>query len=283
MYGDWIDRIATSFQERFDKIEVNHNFEYGPEFEVALVKVLRSLLPARVGVCRGYVVAEDGTQAGDDIILFDQGRFPTLRSLGEDLSLKERVPADAVLAYVEAKHSLHLVGAGGQTLEKAISQAAGIKELNRRAVPLNDLETGISLGGALEVRSKPGDPRVWNPWYTIIIARNLRASKDDDTVPTALEFGAEVKRNANHALPDLIVAGPYVSVPCLKESEKLLAIKRFLLPENDIAFFTPQHPLGLGALHLFWALEYIRLGAINWHSMMMDALGDLSALYNRPR
>jgi hypothetical protein len=221
--------------------------------------------------------------AGDDIILFDQSRFPSLRSLGDDLSRKQKVPADAVLAYVEVKHSLHLTGTGQQTLEKAISQAAAVKSLVRREVGLSDLDTGVSLGGALEVQSQPGDPRIWNPWYTIIIARTLRMSKENGAEPTAMEFGAEVKRNAHHPLPDLIVAGPYVSVPCLKESDKLIAIKRFLLPENDLAFFTPKHPLGLGAVHLFWALEYIRLGAINWHSMMIDALGDLSALYNRPR
>jgi hypothetical protein len=79
------------------RIETEHNFEYGAEFEIALCEVLRQVLPSRVGVCRGYVVSEDGTKAGDDIILFDAARFPTLRLLGESLALKEQVPVEASL------------------------------------------------------------------------------------------------------------------------------------------------------------------------------------------
>jgi len=83
-----------------------HNFDYGDEFEIALCEVLRTILPGRAAVCRGYVIAQDGRMAGDDIIVFDATRFPVLRALGDDLSRKEKVPAEAVLAYIEAKHTL---------------------------------------------------------------------------------------------------------------------------------------------------------------------------------
>jgi hypothetical protein len=116
VYGNWLSEIANRFQARFDTITAVHNFEHGDEFEVALCQVLRDILPRRASVCRGYVVAQDGTLAGDDIIVFDAARFPVLRALGDDLSRKEKVPAEAVLAYIEAKHTLHVDGGGPQSL-----------------------------------------------------------------------------------------------------------------------------------------------------------------------
>ena len=95
MYGDWLSSVTRQFQDAFGRIEAEYNFDLGPEFEIAICNVLRGLLPRRYGVCRGFVVAKDGTTAGDDIIVFEADRYPVLRSLGEDLSRKQKVPADS--------------------------------------------------------------------------------------------------------------------------------------------------------------------------------------------
>lgn len=113
LYNNWLGKLAERFQAKFDDIQTIYNFEYGDEFEVALCEVLKSIIPRRASVCRGFVVAKDGTLAGDDIIIFDSTRFPALRAIGEDLSRKEQVPAEAVLAYIEAKHTLYVHGSSG--------------------------------------------------------------------------------------------------------------------------------------------------------------------------
>ena len=55
--------------------------------------MLRIFLPSKYGVCRGFVVNRHGDKAGDDIIIYDQEKFPTLRLLPkDDFSLKEEIP-----------------------------------------------------------------------------------------------------------------------------------------------------------------------------------------------
>ena len=80
-YGDYLQTISVKFENLFQDISVQHNFDYGPEFEIALCKALRIILPAKFGICRGFAVTLDGDIAGDDIIIFDNERFPTLRLL----------------------------------------------------------------------------------------------------------------------------------------------------------------------------------------------------------
>ncbi len=176
-YGGFLGEIAARFQRRFDEIVVVENFDSGPEFEIALCEVLRKVLPRRVGVCRGYVVDRTGEQQGDDIIVFDAARFPTLRSLGDDLSKKEHVPADAVLAYIEAKHTLYLEPtkkSEGQSLTKAVSQVAAVKSLSRTAVEISEVVPGVKLAGPITLtRDAPGWPNKLNPWYGMIFARHL--------------------------------------------------------------------------------------------------------------
>ena len=88
---------------------IGYSFDYGPEFEIAVCEVLRIALPDRFGVARGYVVSADGSFAGDDIIIYEKARFPTLGLRGKDSYLKkEYIPAEAVYCYIEAKHTLHI-------------------------------------------------------------------------------------------------------------------------------------------------------------------------------
>jgi hypothetical protein len=107
LYRNYISNLAKRFVANLESIETGHNFDYGPEFEIVLCDTLRSALPDRIGVARGFVVGMDNSTAGDDIILFDRSRFPTLAMRERDnFSRKEFVPAEAVLCYAEAKHTL---------------------------------------------------------------------------------------------------------------------------------------------------------------------------------
>src|SRR6266851_5063767 len=123
LYDGYLQNLNKRFEEALSEIEAHHNFEYGDEFEIALCKVFRRALPQMYGICRGYVVDADGMVAGDDIIIYDRARFPTLRALGdEDYARLEKIPIEAVYAYIEAKHTLELEGESRSSLTKAVDQ-----------------------------------------------------------------------------------------------------------------------------------------------------------------
>lgn len=59
--------------------------------------MLEDILPAKYGVCRGFVVAANGEKAGDDLIIYDKMSNPTLRSgMSRQFPVKEQIPVDAV-------------------------------------------------------------------------------------------------------------------------------------------------------------------------------------------
>lgn len=100
-YDNYVLKLSQKINSTFEEIEAEYNFELGNEFEVVLCNILRDFLPEKFGVCRGFVVDELGNKAGDDIIIFDQVNFPTLRTLGNNQFLrKENIPIEAVYAYI---------------------------------------------------------------------------------------------------------------------------------------------------------------------------------------
>jgi hypothetical protein len=130
LYDDYVRKLSLGFVSEIERIQAEYGFEYGPEFEVALCRLLRDALPQAYGVCRGYVVDAEGNKAGDDIIIWARDRFPTLRmTASEDYSRKENIPIEAVYAYIEAKHSLVLVGEGPSSLRHSCEQVATVKRL----------------------------------------------------------------------------------------------------------------------------------------------------------
>src|SRR5580658_2100999 len=180
LYDNWLSDVARRFQQRFDEIKATYNFDNGPEFEIALCEVLREILPRRFGVCRGFVVGRNGERAGDDIVVFDSLHFPTLRALATDLSLKESVPAEAVLAYIEAKHTLTAEGDGksGQSLTKALSQIQAVKAVPRPTVGHEQILPGVNLHG-VTFQGPAHFPKTRNPYYAAIWARNVKSSESD--------------------------------------------------------------------------------------------------------
>ena len=141
IYDDYVRRLAERASAALSDIDpIGSNLEYGPEFELAVLRWLEGILPSRYGVARGYVVTHDSDKAGDDLLIYDRLNFPWLRGQGEpDPSRKDRIPAEAVYCYIEAKHSLIVEGvreSGSQTLATALSQVANAKKtLEKRPVP----------------------------------------------------------------------------------------------------------------------------------------------------
>src|SRR5262245_21115179 len=71
LYEDYLRRLSARFAANVSEIETFYNFDLGDEFEFAIVKSLRAVLPTKCGICRGHVVDKNGEQAGDDLIIFD--------------------------------------------------------------------------------------------------------------------------------------------------------------------------------------------------------------------
>lgn len=282
LYNGFASDLAKRFQRKFEEMKVVHNFEWGDEFEIALAEVLRELLPGRAGICRGYVVGRDGRLAGDDIIIFDAARFPTLRSLGASLATKEHVPAEAVLAYIEAKHTLNIEEESGQSLTKAIQQINAVKSISRPPVPLSQIGHGVSLGVGFSINNNLGFPRVRNPWYAAIFARNIKVDSSNPREELARK-AQSISRSTTH-MPDTIVAGNLIGLPALitrDTSGNIVPPARTmpcLCDSNELIFMdTPGIAIGTGVLHLLQAMEIITLGEIPWEEMIIESLNGNAA------
>jgi hypothetical protein len=286
LYNGFLPDVAARFQKRFDEIKVVDNFDHGDELEVAVCQVLREILPRSLGVCRGYVVSRNGAMAGDDIIVFDSSRFPTLRFLGDDLSRKEQVPAEAVLTYLEVKHTLYLEPKEknkGQSLAKAVSQVAAVKAVQRPRVEISQVIPGVSLAGFMSAgfmqaaREAPGWPEYLNPWYGMILARRLDAGSGEPREAMARRL-AELAVTST-ALPDIVAAGDVVVFPALVRRGENGMLEEanprpFLCDSTElITVDCPGLSLGLAAFHLLWAIEKISLGRIPWPEMLTESLG----------
>lgn len=269
-YAGFLKDLVERFDDRLKRITVEHNFEYGDEFEIAVCEVLRQILPSRIGVCRGYVVGRDGTTAGDDIILFDVARFPTLRLLQGDLALKERVPVDAVLAYIEAKHTLYVEGEGGQSLSKAIRQVRAVKRLSRPPVDLLNIGGQIVIRGGFSVDHPRGYPQRRNPLYAAIWAPHLNTKSDKEPHLAVLERADDLRGHLKVlAGPDVIAAGQVLVNPALPLPDGTRGPRPFITEECELMGSTHTlRTLGLAVFQLLWAIEWIRLGEMPWELMV---------------
>ena len=142
MYDDFVINLSTKIQNRLSEISVGYNFDYGDEFEIAICELLRNFLPNKYGVCLGFVVDKRGTKYGDDIIIYDQDRFPTLRQLTkEDFSQKQIIPIEAVYCYIEAKYTLDISISQNTNLRKAIEQVMQKPRLAKQWLSMKQINT----------------------------------------------------------------------------------------------------------------------------------------------
>jgi len=282
MYGGFVQSMAAAFENAMSGIEAEYNFDLGNEFEIVLCNVLRRMLPQRFGICRGFVVNRLGDTAGDDVLIYDRMRFPTARLLCEDFSRKEKVPIDAMLAYIEAKHTLEIEGESSLSLTHALKQAGKVKALceRRPAVPLTHIADGVVFEGpGISVKAPLGWPAKRNPFYSAIMARHVRIRAGQARVTNAASINKKLLAlsNLSSPLPDLIVAGrSNVVVPNFTHGDiKDMCLSPFILVPGGgglSACIAEGNGFGLAVAHLLWALDYIALNKMPWAAIFDDAV-----------
>jgi hypothetical protein len=280
MYKGFVDRISTLFNLKLAEMSTIYNFDLGHEFEIALCKVFRTILPLKYGVCRGFIVCENDEFAGDDIIIYNRERFPALRLLNdESFSHKEMIPVESVCAYIEAKHSLVIDGAGPQSVQKAELQLSKVKELIREPVDSSiSIDPYVKL--PIEASPDPNRPPILNKIFGGIIANKIRISSNDAPIENPEEimksFGSV--RFQAHERPDFIVAGgDVVFMPFVPDGEN-----------GEWQFHSPYMIDGRSKLHgrvvpnrafsvaissLLFSLDKIRLGRMPWTKIIAHSLG----------
>ena len=248
---------------------------------MAVANILHEFLPKKIGICRGFIVTREGKEAGDDIILFDQHRFPLLRPLSNDLTIKQRVPIEAVYAYIEAKHTLYVTSKGktaGQSMSKAIKQVHDVKALHRDPVPLSQITPIIHLPEGSITRAHRGWPEINNPLYALIIARNICISGRRRTEPDTIEVSQSIVDARQQLMPDCLCAGSVIATPCYHQDEpEEFQLRPFFVQENKLLFSNSPHSFGIAMAHLLWAIENINLGTIQWPAVFLAAMGQFSA------
>jgi hypothetical protein len=292
-YDDYIKKLSDRFRNALTEIEAEYAFEYGNEFEIALCQILRKTLPLNYGICRGFVVNRDGKKAGDDIIIYDQLRFPTIRTLSVDEMFlrKEKIPIEAVYAYIEAKHCLQLKDDENETttLSRACKQAAAVKILcnEREEVSHGQISPHFKLPDE-NVKFPNGCPPIRNPMFTAVISRyvkfnkNSKMGEDSEKIAQIFKGNSDLDkamgRNSGTLLPpDLIVAGPhYFCIPAIprKDGEGsgyntpfFISGRSQLLARHkkDIAF-------GVALISILFALDWIVLGRMPYENILGNAL-----------
>jgi hypothetical protein len=285
-YAGFLGTLIERFDDRIKRIKVVNNFDHGDEFEVAICGVLREVMPARVGVCRGYVVGQDGSLAGDDIVLFDRSRFPTLRLLGNDLSLKEHIPAEAVLAYIEAKHTLYLYPNAkqqGQSLEKALAQVRAVKNIKRTTVSMQQLGDVVLSTRFGNVTGEVGLPAIRNPYACAIWAPNIdpgrgRELESDCVIHRIFEILGNV---TEPTLPDVIAAGRCLTSPIVQIGSGWQPVPMLSAGCELAGSLHASRVLGLALFHLLWSIELIQLGTMPWSPMLNFELGKAGVVRGR--
>jgi hypothetical protein len=281
LYQGYIETLAKRFDTALGEIQTQENFEYGEEFEKKICKVLRLALPQKYGVCRGYIVNEHDETAGDDIIIYDASRFPTLRVLDSEEKEKEWIPVEAVYAYIEAKHTLNLVGTedDGSSLQKAMKQVAEVKKLclRRTAVSPMQIAPYLSLQGALSLDRGPGYPAIDNPVFTMIMSRFVREKKGAAHLQSGVAIhGKLMEQRAVFEVdnrPDAMALGKEViALPALPTKEGLPAfVSPFFVTNARTEVLTvPDLSFGLGLLLLLFALDFVRLGRLPWELLISN-------------
>ncbi len=284
MYGDYVRKLSREFESELAKIEANHNFEYGEEFEKAISAILRRVLPDHFGVCRGYVVDNHGNKEGDDIIIYDRMRFPRLRPVNEtDTDTKQRIPIEAVYAYIEAKHTLTLTGTSGQSFAKAIEQINNVKALcnTRPPVSWRALNRHVTLSKKATITREQGGPKTRNPLYTAIFSRSVRLSKGKSLIEPSGVID-ELKKNKRKIpvpfqnSPDLVVFGSDVSM-----------LPFFRRDSNNVDYVSPFYvegaqcmpvlcqgtAFGVALCSILFALDNIELGRLKWSDVIGEVIG----------
>lgn len=275
MYDNYIKKLNEKFENRLRDISADYNFDFGDEFEIAICHILRAFLPEKYGVCRGFIVDKEGNKEGDDIIIYDKIKHPTINLYNEDYSRKENIPIEAVYAYIEAKHTITL----GQ-FDKAVEQIKKIKKIcsKREKVGLyqNDPYIGKYEDKGNIIESLP---KYRNPIITIILGR-YSVDKDDKKTdnPDLVQEMAFIKM-ANmakgHLNPEMIILGKNNAM-CVGYKSNGNSIPTLFYPDNgkEVGYQNlklQDNSFGVFMTQLIAAIDWIKLGNIPWIEMLNEA------------
>lgn len=260
-YGGYIDRLSRKVEARLADIEAIFNFDLGSEFEVAMCALLEDVLPAKFGVCRGFVVTEDGRSAGDDLVIYDKMSCPMLRAgISRQYSIKEQIPVEAVYAYIECKHAI----ADQATVEKAILQTRNVKELilSRRSSANPDYEKDGPIYNG-KVRDWPrSHPSIRNQPFCAVVTKTF-----DPLVVIPI--------NHQPLNPDLLVLGPdHIATQSVVLGPD--GIKGALFYDDKYwaglrVESATGNAFGLGLVTLLQALNWIELKPMDWSGTLNAA------------
>lgn len=265
LYNGFIERLSRKVEARLDDIEAVFNFDLGTEFEVAMCIVLEEMLPEKFGVCRGFVVSQEGKAAGDDVIVYDKLACPTLRAgAGIRFATKEQIPIEGVYAYIECKHSIK----DKDTFNKAIHQARDVKALldTREKLPNKGYEPkGVPYHGKIKDWPRPYPPAMNQP-YCAVFARQFdqAATGDlslDDKSPDLLVLGRDFVATQSALLDHDGIKGALFIDPLFQSG---LRIER-----------ADGKGFGLGLVTLLQALSWIRLLPVDWNATLNDAFASI--------
>ncbi|WP_395065488.1 DUF6602 domain-containing protein [Flavobacterium sp.] len=279
LYNNYIRTLSEKFNRRLDDISGTYGFEYGIEFELAICEILRSFLPLKYGICRGFVVSESGEMAGDDIIIYDQERFPTLRiNDKENFSRKEQIPIEAVYAYIEAKHTIILGNLTSKSsVNNAVSQVKKIKELCEQRSKIGIFQIDPHLPEFKNDIKCDHLPKHRNPIFTAIISRYVAFENPTNRITDKNEinkllFSKDIDKSIFN--PELIIMGKsnYLATGHYYDESKSDGVETiFSLPDKENFYgvhIAENLTYGLFLAYLIHAIDYIRLGRMPWANMI---------------
>ncbi len=277
-YDNFIKVLTDRAVGRLNEIEGTYGFEYGVEFEIALCEILRDFLPNKYGICRGFVVDFEGNKAGDDIIIYDQERFPTLKLKGkEEFARKESIPIEAVYAYIEAKHTIVLNNLDNtSSLVKALDQIKNVKKLILKREKAN-----INIDPKSEKELEY--PKYSNPPFTLIWARRVSISNNSNITSDSITidnnlWSPHINHFDEHTYPDCLIIGEsnfYSSA--YSSSDSKLHFPVFNLNKNYEGIQYGRYLLdnlafGYGLAFLMTALDQIGLGKMPWSNIINEMI-----------
>ena len=282
LYRDLVNTLSERITVSLDCIEVGHNFEYGVEFEIALCEALRAALPDQYGIARGYAVDQSGSFAGDDIVIYARDRFPTLAMRRRDeFGRKEFIPIEAVYCYIEAKHTVYTDGDGPQSLRYAFEQVSRVKALCAERLPVNPNQIGRYTTTDVGINSTPPPdyPIIMNPPFGVVFARNVRKNQNSARCCSGSEVEALITgfSYTNAHPPDIAVLGDgLVVVPALTAPDGSRTYRSpFFIKERSVHahLVTDGLAFGIGFASVLSALDWMQLGVLPWHKILIEALG----------
>ena len=274
-YNDLVNNITKAVENKFNEISTRYNFDNGEEFEIALCELFKLILPNKYGVCRGFAVTKDNHFAGDDLVIYDKDRFPTLRLLeGDKFEKKHEIPVEAVFAYLEAKNTLIFEGKKAN-FGKAIEQVADFKKLLRKERKLLSIDHHINMGDMFSTAPRPKWPNIANPMFTAIISRHIQVPQKKEVSESSDFILNEIAKSAGIAhSPDLIISGhDLIFLPEIIDDESNTDISPFVNDNNKLKGYSiPNTAFGIGIITVLYALDNIRLGELPYSKIIHNAL-----------